>query len=209
MPLDAVPTSSADDFSLMERIAVGDPKALAELYARHAGLVFSLGLRVLSDRADAEELLIDVFWEVWEKSARYDASRGSPVTYLSTLTRSRAIDRVRQRPRGKRMNLDQITAGRESVELSPSAHALQDESAFEIRRVLNDLEANQRQAIECAFFEGLSHNEIAEKLGKPLGTVKTYIRQGLIRLREALRITKESGLSEDLTDGRKGRSRDV
>src|SRR5262245_23176970 len=170
----------------MEAIAAGDTNALRDLYDRHSGLVFATCLRMLRDRNDAEDLLIDVFHEVWQKSSRYDASRGSPVTYLMTLTRSRAIDRQRARSRIRTSDIDNTDVPSEAA---PDAPVLADESRVAVVQALQSLEPAQRQAIECAYYDGLSHSEIAEKLNRPLGTIKTYIRQGLIHLRESLRST--------------------
>jgi len=182
----SAPRSTQDDFALMEAIASGDTSALRDFYDRHNGLVFAVCLRMLRDHSEAEDLLVDVFHEVWRKSSRYDASRGSPLTYLMTLTRSRAIDRRRARPKIAAGDIDNTDV---ASELPPDAPVLADETRVAVVEALGQLEPAQRQAIECAYYDGLSHSEIAEKLNKPLGTVKTYIRQGLIRLRETLRST--------------------
>jgi RNA polymerase sigma-70 factor (ECF subfamily) len=170
----------------MDAIASGDSNALRALYDRHSPLVFATCVRMLRDRNEAEDLLIDIFHEVWQKSSRYDASRGSPVTYLMTLTRSRAIDRQRARPKLRMSDIDNSDV---SGGATPDAPVLADEMRVAVVGALQKLELAQRQAIECAYYDGLSHSEIAEKLNKPLGTIKTYIRQGLIRLRESLRNT--------------------
>jgi RNA polymerase sigma-70 factor (ECF subfamily) len=183
-----------DDFELMRGIASRDQSALRDLYDRHSGIVYSLCLRILRNNAEAEELLVDVFWEAWEKCGRYDATRGSPLTYLTTLARSRAIDRLRSRASATRhmaMVDDVETVAPASAQGSdnPLGAAIDAERRATVAAALQSLEPQQRQAIECAYYEGLSHSEVAEKLGKPLGTVKTWIRTGLIRLRESLRTT--------------------
>jgi RNA polymerase sigma-70 factor (ECF subfamily) len=175
----------SDDFSLMEGIRRADASSLRALYQRYASLIMALGLRMLKERSDAEDLLIDVFEEVWEKRDRFDASRGSPKTYLITLARSRAIDRRRQRNRHSHSPPSPIDPQEPSP--SPSATLSMAEDRLRVRQALEMLSAEQREAIECSFYEGLSHVEIAGKLQKPLGTVKTYIRQGLMRVRDALR----------------------
>jgi RNA polymerase sigma-70 factor (ECF subfamily) len=177
-----------DDLALMHAVAARDPNALRALYDRYAGLVFTLALRILRDRAEAEELLTDVFWELWSKAQRFDASRGTAIIYLTTLTRSRAIDRVRSRAsKLKLAPLESQDIASASTSATPAADSLLAERRGLIRRAIEQLDPSQRQAIECAYYDGLSHSEIADRLNKPLGTVKTYIRQGLIRLRESLR----------------------
>jgi RNA polymerase sigma-70 factor, ECF subfamily len=180
-----------DDYDLMQRIAGGDPAALAALFDRHGALVHGLGIRMLGDRSEAEDFLLDVFFEIWRKPERYDANRGAPVTYLMTVARSRAIDRRRAaRPRNVNLDDPALGAARESPAPrtpDPSEKILVDERCGQVQNALAQLNAEQRQVIEMSFYDGLSHSQIAAKLDKPLGTVKTYIRQGLIRLRDCLR----------------------
>jgi RNA polymerase sigma-70 factor (ECF subfamily) len=183
----AGPQGAEHDLKLMQGVAARDSAALRALYDRYSGLVYTLGLRILRDRADAEELLVDVFWEIWSRGDRFDASRGTPLTYLMTLTRSRAIDRTRGRGKMRPLSLQSEESPEPAGAGSPTDDALGAERRDVIRQAIGQLEPQQRQAIECSFYDGLSHSEIADKLGKPLGTVKTYIRQGLIRLRESLR----------------------
>lgn len=187
MAASAGANAAPDDYRLMEAIAARDPNALRALYDRHSPLVFALCLRVLRDRAAAEELLGDVFLEVWQRSARYDATRGNPVAYLVMLARSRAIDRKRARPKDQPAALDAEAFGLAGGDAPPSDSVVTAERKAIIARALDELDPVQRQAIECAFYDGLSHSEIADKLDRPLGTVKTWIRQGLIRLRDVLR----------------------
>lgn len=182
-------TAEPDDFELMRRIARGDREALGMLYDRHGGLVLALGIRTLRDRADAEEFVSDVFLEIWQRADRYDPARGAPVTYLTLLARSRAIDRQRSpafRAKSRQEPVDSQMK-RTSPADDPSSHAILDESARQVRQALQNLDEPYRQAVELAFYEGLSHTQIAQRLDKPLGTVKTYVRQGLIRLRDCLR----------------------
>jgi len=182
------PDGPADDYALMEAvISLRDADALGQLYDRHCGLVFTLCLRTLQDRAEAEDVLIEVFHELWDRSARYDPVRSSPQTYLVLLARSRAIDRLRSKsgqalPASDHPDLEQAANSAnplEQVELG--------EDRARVVSALQQLEPAQRQAIECSFYEGLSHSRVARKLGKPLGTVKSSIRSGLIKLREMLR----------------------
>ncbi len=180
-----------DDLDLMKAIASGDREALSILYDRHSPMVLAVCRRVLGDAADADDVLTDVFFEVWTRGDRFDAVRGGALTYLMTLARSRAIDRRRARAvrSAGTSNQSDLTG-----EAAPGPNPFQSSDLNEqrqiIRSALDQLDPVQRTAVECSFYEGLSHSEIAEKLQRPLGTVKTYIRQGLIRLRQSLR-TKE------------------
>ena len=145
---------------------------------------------MLGDADEADDVLVDVFYEVWAKGGRFDAGRGSPLTYLVTLARSRSIDRRRSlgaRPSLKSDGSAEL-AGRAATGAGPFQHTETAELAVRVRAALAGLDVDQRAAVECAFYEGLTHTEVARKLGKPLGTVKTAIRQGLIRLRDVLRI---------------------
>jgi RNA polymerase sigma-70 factor (ECF subfamily) len=184
---DAPPMGGADDLALMEGIAARDPGALQRLYDRHAPLVLAVCLRILRDRAESEDVLVDVFWELWDRFDRYDAKRGNPLTYLTTLARSRAIDRRRSKGKVQPVDLDATAPAAAPIADGPEKGVVADENRVLVKRALLSLDPTQRQVIECAFYDGLTHTEIAEKLHKPLGTVKTWIRQGLIRLRESLR----------------------
>jgi RNA polymerase sigma-70 factor (ECF subfamily) len=196
----SVSASGADDFALMDAIASSrDADALRQFYDRHAAIVFAVCLRVLRDRHEAEELLIDIFHELWQRADRYDPLRGSPRTYLMTLTRSRAIDRRRRLVSSgaltaigsgggsseDAMDLDDQLADT-GASSSPADATLLAERRGLVIQALRRLDPQQRQAIECAYYDGLSHSEIARHLNKPLGTVKTYIRQGLSRLRRLM-----------------------
>ena len=176
----------------MEAIKRGDARALEALFDRHAGLVLALCRRILTSAEEAEEALLEVFVEVWDRADRYDASRAGPVAYLVTLARSRALDRLRARRRRGRF----LAAAAEDPVTLPAPGPRADE-AFEavslgerrerVQRALADLPERDRLPLELSFFEGLSHTEIAERLGLPLGTVKTRIRRALLRLRDRLR----------------------
>jgi RNA polymerase sigma-70 factor (ECF subfamily) len=190
IPRDRADGGDRDDVALMRAIAGGDSSALEALYDRYSGLVYSLCLRIVRDRADADEVLVDIFWELWDKAARYDAARSKPVTYLMRLTRSRAIDRRRAKPKLRTTELEPTgAAGPQPA--SPSAMPESDPSLSEQRaavaKSLAQLEEGQRKAIEYSFWDDLSHNDIAIKLNKPLGTVKTWIRTGLSKLKFSLK----------------------
>lgn len=185
-----------DDAVLMARIGRGDANAFEELYRRHGGAVLALCLRILRDRAEAEDVLEEVFWELWQRRDRYDRERAAPFSYLMTLTRSRALDRLRFRRRREgvwqSMGVGEPPAAPEDP--TPYDGALVAEQRAAIERALRELPEASRRAVELNFFEGLSHREIADRLGDPLGTVKTRIRQGLLSLRKVLRALREGRL---------------
>ena len=183
-------TTQDNDEALMKRMARQDQEALSALYDRHRSVVFSLALRILRDRAEAEEVLTDVFFQSWKSAGGFDPLRGSVVGWLITLCRSRAIDRLRARGR-RDASLAALAA--DPLQTVPLAAGAGPEESTEIRHrsarilaAMGALSTEQRGALELAYYSGLSHSEIAEKLGEPLGTVKTRIRQGLLALRESL-----------------------
>ena len=156
-----------------------------------------MAFRILGNREEADELLQDVYLEVWRKVARYDVGRGTPIAWLITLTRSRAIDRLRGRAvRGQHatMRLDE-TVSSSVADLGPSPYETQadQERRMAVGSARTSLPPAQQQAIELAYYEGLSHIEIAAKLNQPLGTVKTRIKLGMSKLRESLRRSWEPG----------------
>lgn len=183
-----------DDLALMAAIAARDSTALSTLYDRHGATMFGLCTRILRDRSEAEETLGDVFLEIWNRADRYDPARATPLAYLLNLARSRALDRLRTVRRRQRVIVDAeaieekaATGGPADPSISPLETALSSETRTRVKRALDELQPSQRQALELAYFGGLTHTEIASTLGEPLGTVKTRIRQGLIQMRGALR----------------------
>jgi RNA polymerase sigma-70 factor (ECF subfamily) len=181
------PGSAAADHAALERMARGDHEALAELYDRHGRLVFSLALRILRDQSDAEDIVQDVFSQAWRQAARYESSRGNVIAWLLNLTRSRAIDRLR----GRRARPDATAGDPATLDLPDLSQPVDEQLALSnqaarIRAAVDELSVLQRVAIELAFYEGLTHVEIADRLELPLGTVKTRIRQGLLKLKERL-----------------------
>jgi RNA polymerase sigma-70 factor (ECF subfamily) len=183
------PARSVEDVALMAAIAGGDQQALAALYDRFSPMVFALCRRALRDPSAAEDLLEEIFVELWRRADRYDPARGGVATYLATLAHSRAIDRLR----AMRRTGQPIPEGLEPVAppVDPASGLSGDEQRRRISAALSGLSDDQRAAIELAYYQDLSHSEIAQRLNKPLGTVKTHIRQGLIRLRDALRTEHE------------------
>jgi len=180
----------------MQRIRRGDARAFEQLYQRHGSAVLALCLRILRDRAEAEDVLEEVFWELWQRRDRYDAERSAPFSYLMTMSRSRALDRLRFRRRREGVwqglpAAEGLSAAGDPRPADPYEDALAAEHRLAIDRALRELPESSRLAVELNFFEGLSHREIADRLGDPLGTVKTRIRQGLLTLRKALRALRE------------------
>jgi RNA polymerase sigma-70 factor (ECF subfamily) len=178
---------AAADRQAVDRVSRGDHDALAELYDRHGRLVFSLALRIVRDQGEAEDLVQEVFSQVWQQASRYSESRGNVIAWMLTLTRSRAIDRLRRRAArphdaGEAAGLDEIA----DTTLPVDEQLAWAGRAVQIRRALEELPLLQRMAIELAFYEGLTHAEVAERLEVPLGTIKTRIRQGLLKLRDRL-----------------------
>ena len=175
------------DQAALARLARGDQNALAELYDRHARPIYSLALRILRERADAEDIVQEVFAQAWNQAARFDASRGAVAAWLLMMARSRAIDRLRSR-----RSRPETASDAAVVERMPDAAVGQDlqllssEQVEQVKSALTLLPAPQREALELAYYEGLTHTEIAERLAEPLGTVKTRIRQAVIKLRESL-----------------------
>ncbi|WAC66117.1 ECF RNA polymerase sigma factor SigK [Agrococcus sp. SL85] len=173
----------------LTRAAQGDQRAFAELYDATSSRVFGLVLRILVDRAQAEEVAQEVFLEAWRNARRFDPERGAAMSWLLQIAHARAVDRVRasqaQRDRDQRIGERDLAVPVDDV----SERAEISLDAARARQALEALPAAQRQAIELAYFGGLTQTEIAERLGAPLGTVKTRLRDGMIRLRGILGVT--------------------
>jgi RNA polymerase sigma-70 factor, ECF subfamily len=169
---------------LVQSIAAGDQLALHALYERAHRLVFTLAVRITGNRETAEELTVDVFYDVWRRASAYDPRNGTVLGWIMNQARSRSIDRLRFEQRKKRVGEDHpleteaAIDGHEALELKAQRGAVQD--------ALKTLTPSERQAVGATFFSGLTHAEAAERLGEPLGTVKTRIRSALQKLRAVL-----------------------
>jgi RNA polymerase sigma-70 factor (ECF subfamily) len=180
-PMETSPVNrgdAGDEMRLVARIRAGDQQAMSELYDRYSRVVYAVALRVLQDAAAAEDILQDVFLQLWRNPDAFDASRGNLTAWLAVIARHRSIDRLRKR-RPETDIEDCIIAG------GPD---LRDETertlvVEKVRAALAEMNPDQRGVLELAFFQGLTHTEIAEKTGQPLGTIKTRIRSGLKYLR--------------------------
>jgi RNA polymerase sigma-70 factor (ECF subfamily) len=181
------------DLDLLQAIVRRDEHALASLYDRYRLILFGLTMRILNSREEAEDVLQEVFLQVWRRAADFDEQRGRPFTWLVTLARSRAIDRLRLL--GARQRLANSAAEETSEEVSDaSLDALKSEQRRIVRGALSELPEEQRQVLRLAYFDGLTQTEIATQLNAPLGTVKTRMRSGMIKLRQLL-----SGQKKNLT----------
>lgn len=179
--------SSADrnmatsDLALVTAIRSGDQAAMAELYDRYSAIVYSVALRVLQDTGAAEDVLQEIFMQLWRHPGAFDASRGNMGAWLAVIARNRAIDALRRRK--PEDDIEDVV-----VSVEPDFASVADRARVmeKVRGALDGMPAPQRAALEMAYFEGLTHAEIAEKTGEPLGTVKTRIRTGLLSLRKVL-----------------------
>jgi RNA polymerase sigma-70 factor (ECF subfamily) len=168
----------------------GDQQAMSELYDQTSSVVYGLALRVVRNREDAEEVVLDTYSRVWRTIHSFDRGRGSFMTWLIMMTRSVAIDRLRsgavRAARTEALDDQAASAAFSTNEPGPESAAFFGQQRQRIQSALEQLPAEQREVIELAFFRGLSHSELAEKTGLPLGTVKTRVRLGLARLRDSL-----------------------
>lgn len=170
----------------LQRIAAGDQRALVEFYEATSPLVFGLALRILRERTAAEDAVVEVYCQVWDRASTYDRRRGTPLSWLLSLTRSRAIDLLRAHARMRTTELGEHVGDIDASIPDPEELSMASERRRFVRRALESLPDEQRRVIELAYFSGLSHAAIAAVLGQPLGTVKTRIRTGMLRLRELL-----------------------
>jgi RNA polymerase sigma-70 factor (ECF subfamily) len=184
--------SDAPDLGLLQRIVARDTAALADLYDRHNRLLFGVILKILRDRAEAEEILQEVFFRVWTRAELYDPQLGGPTPWLVRLARNCAIDRLRarrNRDAAGRPALDESVADTAPAGTdirTPETIVLDAERRGTVVDALAGLPSEQRRLIEAAFFEGYTHSELAKRFGLPLGTVKTRIRAGMIAMRQRM-----------------------
>jgi RNA polymerase sigma-70 factor (ECF subfamily) len=172
-----------EDADLLRAIAREDEEALASLYDRYRTILFSVIVRIVDSREEAEDVLQEVFLQVWNKASDFNEERGKPFTWLVTLARSRAIDRLRSLGARARA-VDEATKDAPDVIWDAEEDAQTKEQRERLGRALQQLPEEQRRVLLMAYFEGCSQSEIAERLNTPLGTVKTRMRSGLIHLRE-------------------------
>ena len=165
---------------VVSAIRSGDESAMAHLYDKYSSIVYSVALRVLADTGAAEDVLQEVFMQLWRNPGAFDASRGNLAPWLAVIARNRAIDSLRRRQ--PETDIEDVIV---SVEPDMAGDAERSRAMEKVRSALGSMPAPQRSALEMAYFEGLTHTEIAEKTGEPLGTVKTRIRAGLMALRKA------------------------
>ncbi len=175
--------AQANDLLSMGRLQSGDRRAFAELYDRHGPLMYGVALRILRHRADAEDAMQEAWVQVWNRCDSYDPARGSVAAWLVTIARSRALDRLRRHSTRDRAEALGVTEPL-PIPADPEETTAHGKLQEELGRALAALEPKQRQVLEIAYFEGLSQSQIAARLGAPLGSVKFWARQGLLRLRE-------------------------
>lgn len=176
------PESGELDQTLLGRVAAGDESALAALYDRYAGAVYSLTHRILRDTGAAEEVVQDIFYQLWRSASQFDFTRGSLPGWLLVIARNRAIDRLR----GRHRRLVEETVEPVTTAMSLDTCTAQAEVMAKVTAALGSLPASQREALELAYFEGLTHTEIADRTGEPLGTIKTRLRTAVQSLKKAL-----------------------
>jgi RNA polymerase sigma-70 factor (ECF subfamily) len=170
-----------NDVALVTRLCDGDQNAMADLYDRYSGIVYGVALRVLGDTTAAEDVLQEIFLQLWRRPQAYKADRGGLAPWLAVIARNRAIDVLRKRP--PENDLTELPV---AVAIDLEDVAAQRLAVEKVRRAIAQLPEEQRSALEMAFFEGLTHAEIATKTGDPLGTVKTRIRSALMAVRKAV-----------------------
>jgi RNA polymerase sigma-70 factor (ECF subfamily) len=184
--------SQVSDVKLLHDVARGDEGALARLYDKYRVILFGLLVRILNSREEAEDVLQEVFLQVWRRAGDFDENRGKPFTWLVTLARSRAIDRLRQL--GARQRLATSSAAQDQTEEASDAlgDTFKSEQREIVTRALAELPEDQRYTLMLAYYDGLTQSEIASKLNAPLGTIKTRMRAGMIKLRAILKPQLES-----------------
>ncbi len=180
---------TGNDQELIERLRRRDPDAMSDLYDRYSRIVYSVILRVVRNASVAEELAQETFLRAWNRAGDFDAARGKLVPWLLTIARNRAIDYLRSTAGQQQSNtFELLSSERVTLFVNTEDRMLDLEQARRIRAAFSQLNKNQREVLELAYFEGLSQSEMAEKLGQPLGTIKTWVRTALTNLRESFHV---------------------
>lgn len=198
-PAQTSPGSADSDAKLVSRMQAGDESALGEFYDRWVPVVSGLINRMLKSAGDVEDVVEETFWQAWRQAQRYSAERGSVQTWLLTIARTRALDRLRASKRLREESIDDAVAAvaeRAATAAATTANdPLLDAEKAERKRLvlaaLDELPGEQREALELGYFGGLSQSEIAERTGQPLGTIKTRMRLALLKLRDRLALLRE------------------
>lgn len=179
----------SDEKPILERVAEGDQAAVGDFLSRYGDLVWSLARRYLGNHMEAEDAVQEICIEIWKNAGRYDRNVASEVAFISTITRRRLIDRLRQFNRRPGMESIDEQVG----DSQPAVPTTLDDDAevAQVERVLSDMDPKHRQILSMSLYEGYSHSEIAEALEMPLGTVKTRVRRGLMHVREQLKLAEE------------------
>jgi len=185
---------SNDLVALIKGVVVQDQDAMTRLYDVTSRLVYGLVLRIVTDPSVAEEVLVDVYLQAWRQAARYSEDRGSPMAWLITIARSRALDRLRSGSQDRQRSQPLEVVGRQAAAIGADDAAMASELQKFVHQALDSLSPEQREVIELAYYRGLSHSEIALELGQPLGTVKTRTRLGMMKLREMLKPLSAEGI---------------
>ncbi len=183
-----------EDKECLKRISLREKEAFSIFYDRHAPMVLGFLMKMFQNKIDAEEVLQETFWQIWKKSAAYDVSRGSPSAWLIQIARTRGIDRIRQRNKNKAREIHSPESLQRMSDPSPSTVESMEKNQDKklVRVALEELPSEQRQAIQLAYYEGFTHDEVSKKLNLPLGTIKTRIRLGMGKLYEALKLRVSS-----------------
>lgn len=191
-PLACVPSAEdqAADIAMLQRVGRRDVVAFQELYRKFSGLLYSTIHRVLNDHQDTEDIMQEVLMQIWQKAHLYEPAKGKPLTWISTMARNRAIDRIRSKQRRSRLNDEfeqEVRPLQPEFDEDTSDLVISGESDRTLQKAVLQLSPEQREAIQLAYFDGLTQSEIAERLREPLGTVKARIRRGVQRLEQSVR----------------------
>ena len=184
--------AALSDGDLWVRLRERDMASLEALYARYASYVYALALRILGRSEEAEEVVQDVFWQLWKTETAYEPARASFRTWLFTITRNRCLDRLRRHRSRSDSEMPPRASGLGSAPSDPEQEAILAERQKHVVAAFQALPEPQRRVLEMGFFNGLTHREIAERLGEPLGTVKSRIKMGMDKLKDSLRSFEES-----------------